>query len=830
MRSRIGKLFTAAALIFLGAAVWLSGPAAFGQTAPPADSPAAAAQPAAPPEPAAPEPEPLPNPDETLGTTAEDDQILRQIWQERIQTLSQQASELAVNIDTALEGGDFSRRLTQANGERNRLMRLFQISRGYPAQQEDLLRQMQGLADQIARERQPLELLQSTLSQKQAEVQSLQKDLAGATLPAGPEETSPQTSLESLFKLLEASGHKLSSVLEPGQSLLAYLQRTIADIEKELPVTWQDYYLKSLSETGQGFGLTSNYDLIVKWLQSVTSMSLFIYPQTGADWLAALVKFLITMGITAILGTVVKRSTARLSRSWQDALDRILKGPWLWLIFGFALLMAARSPLGGSYLLLKLPGVLMLLWGLAALSWQMRLAAVPKLIGQKSPLSRFFPPAALGVFFLYLDCPAGPMTVVWAAVLVIFLIWLRRSGRKELTAERTILEGLAFGSSFYFALVSLLVAVIGYPRLAILVFLLLFTLVNIMVLASALIALGSMLSDSYFNPEVKPIRHAIIQSLAIPLAFILSLVCAGPWLWAVPGSEYLLRHLMQTGYTVGDASFEVSRIIFIAVLFFLFRSLLAFGRTSLEQLPRTFPGLEKGVIPPLQALFTYLVWGLFAIIALALLGVNFTSLAVVAGGLSVGIGMGLQNLFNNLVSGLILMFGRTITVGDLVEVGGVTGTVKSITIRSTTLETAEKAVVFVPNSSIMSGQFVNWTRNHRQVRRNLTIGTCYGIDIARALTLMKEAALANDKVLAGDPPLAVLSSFGDSSLVFTLYVTITDIDLAVSVLSALRMDVEQRFNAAGITIFNPSLEVTLTGSPAPALPPAEPAGPDFLKA
>jgi small-conductance mechanosensitive channel len=340
-----------------------------------------------------------------------------------------------------------------------------------------------------------------------------------------------------------------------------------------------------------------------------------------------------------------------------------------------------------------------------------------------------------------------------------------------------------------------------------------------MILATALVTLGLSVSDAYFPETAHPIKRAISKSLAIPLAVVLSLVCAIPWLWAVPGLEFLLVNFLHQGYTVGDASFQLSRLFLIIFLFFLFRSFVAFGKTSLEQMPKTFAGLEKGVIPPLKVLFSYLVWVVYLLIALGLLGVNFTSLAVVAGGLSVGVGLGLQAIFGNLVSGLILMFGRTLMVGDLIEVGGVLGTVRSVNIRSTELETAEKAVVYVPNSNIMSGQFVNWTRNHRQVRRKLTVLTCYGIDVALALSTMKEAALAHANVVAGDPPLALFSDFGDNSLIFTLSVTIVDVDFGLSTLSAIRQEIERRFQALGITLYNPCLEVTMA-NPALATPPA----------
>jgi small-conductance mechanosensitive channel len=731
-----------------------------------------------------------------------DDTFLRQIWESRALGVNQMVIEASSSVDSILGSGTLSDRLSSANVELSLLMRLFQISRAYPAQQEDLLRQMQGLRANIQRDLDPLEFQKNLLTQRRQEVSSLKKDMAGLVFSETSNQ-SAKTNLEQASKLLEKTNQKINTVLEPGQILLKNLDAAIDSIEKDIPQTWRSYYLASFTASGHGFGLKDNMELIFKWVESMGSMSLFIYPQSGSGWLETLIKFMVTMCLTALLGVIIRQAAARSRLAWKNNLIKIIQGPWLWLILGFSLVIGSHNSLGGSYLALKLPGILALLWGLASLSWGLR-EAIHTSDAHHSPLARFYPPAAIGVIFLFLDCPAGPMTVGWFIVLSLFLAWLYHTKGIHGSTKLPLFDRITYESAVYFALASLLTTIFGYPRLAILVFMLLFTLVNIMILASALISLGEAFSDIHFDRATSPVKQAISKSLTIPLAFVLSLVCAVPWIWAVPGLEYLLRYALKSGYTVGDASFELSRVLFIVFLFFLFRSLMAFGLTSLDQFPKTFNRVNIGVVQPMKALFTYLVWTIYVIIALGILGVNFTSLAVVAGGLSVGVGLGLQAIFGNLVSGLMLMFGGTIMVGDLVEVGGVSGTVKSINIRSTVLETAERAVVYVPNSSIMSGQFVNWTRNHRQVRRKLIVQTVYGVDIALALQTMKEAALAQEKVVTSDPPLALFSEFGDNSLIFNLFVTISDIDFGLSTLSAIRMDIEQRFQAKGIVLYNPS--------------------------
>jgi small-conductance mechanosensitive channel len=203
-----------------------------------------------------------------------------------------------------------------------------------------------------------------------------------------------------------------------------------------------------------------------------------------------------------------------------------------------------------------------------------------------------------------------------------------------------------------------------------------------------------------------------------------------------------------------------------------------------------------------------------------MLGVNFTSLAVVAGGLSVGIGFGMQNIFNNLISGLMLIFGRTLLVGDFVDIGGASGTVRAISIRSTTIETVERALVYVPNSIIMAGQFTNWTRASRLVRRSVVIGVAYESDTDLVKTIMLEAAKKQDHVLQSPPPAVLFTNFGDNALEFTLNVFIDDLDYALSTLSALRFELERAFRANNIDIPFPQLTLHTEGggSDSPAKP------------
>ncbi len=136
----------------------------------------------------------------------------------------------------------------------------------------------------------------------------------------------------------------------------------------------------------------------------------------------------------------------------------------------------------------------------------------------------------------------------------------------------------------------------------------------------------------------------------------------------------------------------------------------------------------------------YIVWALGILLSLTAFGLNTTSLAVVFGALSIGLGFGLQNIFNNFISGLILLFERPIQVGDVVEVGGTWGEVLKINVRSTLVQTYDNSTLIIPNSEFISSRVTNWSHKDPTIRRDLMVGVAYGSDTALVEQLLLQAA------------------------------------------------------------------------------------------
>jgi small-conductance mechanosensitive channel len=752
--------------------------------------------------------------------TAEESLAL--IWATRTDDLTALGEEiLSLQRNAETLASPLMGRLRTTRSRFARLSGIFQASRGHPAEQLTLVRQMRGLYRELQAAVTPLQGIADIVGIRLEEIAGARSDLdvlfkesaaEGVNLQgeSGKESQGLKKYLQALAEAeqrLKSASARLDRLLSPARISLDRMGRAIADLNDSLVGIWEAYYFTPSETTLEA--LLSTPALLADWAVSLKARLAFAYPQSLEEWLESLRAFLVAVFPMVLLGWLGLRGADRLPAHWRRACAMVIRRAWVWMGLGLAVLMAAGNRFGGVYFGFVLLGSLVLVAGIASMSWRLRLAAKPVLERKPSPLTPLCVPAALGMFMLFSDLPPRILGILWGIAILAFLIVIFRLNRAA-RAERSslpLLEAFAYGCAFYLGFGSFCVAVAGYARIAILLFMFLFALVNAVILGSALTDLLDILAGRLFSRKKTPVRLAVAEAVARPAAWLLALLCAAPWLWAAPGAFYLIDHALSANYTVGEASIDSSRILLLILCFFLVRAFIRLGQTSLDHLPERMPYIERGVIPPLRNVLAYGVWGLFLIFCLALFGVDFTSLAVVAGGLSVGIGFGLQNLFSNMVSGIMLIFGRTLLVGDYVEVAGAAGTVRAINIRSTTIETPDRALVYVPNSSIMAGQFVNWTRNSRTVRRSISIGVAYGSPTGRVAELLVQAAAEHPHVLSSPAPIVYFQNFGDSSLEFQLFFVIDDFDNAARALSDVRLSIDRLFDEHGIEIPFPQITV-----------------------
>lgn len=220
--------------------------------------------------------------------------------------------------------------------------------------------------------------------------------------------------------------------------------------------------------------------------------------------------------------------------------------------------------------------------------------------------------------------------------------------------------------------------------------------------------------------------------------------------------------------------------------------------------------LDAGLQYAIARIVSYIVLVLGLLIGLETLGVNLSSLAVIAGALGVGIGFGLQNIVSNFVSGLILLTERPIQIGDRVDVGGTMGGVIRIGARSTTIVTNDNITIIVPNSEFISGRVINWSIGDPKVRFRIPVGVSYGSDPHLVEKLLLEVADSNPHALKDPPPTVRFVEFADSALNFELRVWSVDMVSRPGALrSELNFAIWDKFKQHGIEIPFPQRDLHL---------------------
>ena len=266
-----------------------------------------------------------------------------------------------------------------------------------------------------------------------------------------------------------------------------------------------------------------------------------------------------------------------------------------------------------------------------------------------------------------------------------------------------------------------------------------------------------------------------------------------------------------TGFYIGDMKISLVSIFtgigaFLASLFAfkMIKNSLQSGKLSQIEMD---PGIRNSFIAGIGFLGSIIS----VLVALVVMGGSLKGLTLIAGALSLGAGLGLQNVVSNFVSGIILLFERPIKIGDWVIIAGQEGTVKRINIRSTVLETFTKSDVIIPNADILSGTLINMTHDSKFGRVDIMIGVAYHSDVNLVKKILLEIPQENKKVLQKPQPFVTFTDFGASSLDFKLSCYTSDITNRASISTDLRERILARFREYNIEIPFPQQDIHVIG-------------------
>lgn len=747
---------------------------------------------------------------------AEAAKSVQEAWDALLATHNARLAGIIEHTQTLKDGlsdltSDTSQSLSLLEQEFQKLDALSQVTGSMPSDLTVLVERFHRIRERIQALIKPLQNTQTELEKEKQALTLLEKSLTGQSSEVGGKITSR---LREANKSISNLQNRYDRIIAPALDLIEQVQTRIDEVMKNMPTLWNNYYFQSSGHF---------YD-VVAWakdirnlgsLSELFSLRLTTELPSSMDALFSMLARIASALLFFVLFGLALRHTARkrLPEQMQGGVDRVMRNSAVWLVVGISIHLSAWGD-GKLYQMVATLGTMCLCWGQMLLAWDLYEFENPNR-SRLSPLWPMFPPLLIGMILLNFDPFPLFICVVWVIVQAIDL-WKTRS--LQLPAQplpRTIMR--LYTIQLW---ITLIISLLGFSRLSILISMC-FTSITVTIMLCVSIFKVEHLIESHLPKEgTIAVMASLAMALIMPIVLLISVMAAVLWIMAYPGGYFLLQHMATLGFNIGDVSLNAMQILSIFIAFYLTRAMLAVGNTFMAGMQAQISRISVSLLAPMQVIYKCVLWGLFGLYALKALGFNLSSLSMIAGGLSVGIGIGLQNMVQNFTSGLSVIFGQTIREGDVVEVGSITGVVKKINIRSTMVETYDNAIIFIPNSSFLNSSFTNWTHNNRRVRKEIAVGVAYGSDVNHCLALLLKIAREHPKVLFYPEPSSYFVNFGASSLDLILRFWVREYNDAMAITSDIRLKINDVFAEEGIEISFPQLDVHMRNADDAALPPA----------
>lgn len=251
-------------------------------------------------------------------------------------------------------------------------------------------------------------------------------------------------------------------------------------------------------------------------------------------------------------------------------------------------------------------------------------------------------------------------------------------------------------------------------------------------------------------------------------------------------------------------SVSVLDLIIIVTAIFITTIIL---RIALKLITKNLPENDKSKFNVVYGYFRWLVYLIILLITLHSVGVNVTAVFAASAALLIGIGLALQTLFQDIISGVFILVDQTVHVGDIIEIEGKVGRVEEIKLRTTRAVTIDNKVLIIPNHLYLENSLYNWTQNGITTRESVNVGVAYGSDVQLVKKLLIQAASTHPDVLSEPEPTVVFTDFGDSSLNFKIAFSINDSFKAQFPKSDIRFEIDKLFRENNITIPFPQRDV-----------------------
>lgn len=253
----------------------------------------------------------------------------------------------------------------------------------------------------------------------------------------------------------------------------------------------------------------------------------------------------------------------------------------------------------------------------------------------------------------------------------------------------------------------------------------------------------------------------------------------------------------QISISIFDMLIVVTAIVITTVVLKIF----------LRIITRNLPEADKGKFNVVYGYFRWLIYIIILLITLHSVGVNVTAVFAASAALLIGVGLALQTLFQDIISGVFILIDQSVHVGDIIELEGKVGRVEEIKLRTTRAVTIDNKVLVIPNHLYLTNSLYNWTQNGTLTRESVDVGVAYGSDVQLVKKLLLQTASTHPDVIAIPEPIVLFRDFGDSALNFRLVFTLNDSFKASFPKSDIRFEIDRLFRENNITIPFPQRDV-----------------------
>lgn len=702
-----------------------------------------------------------------------------------------------------------SEKSQELSQEMLRLSIMYNMEEGNPVEMRDIYRQLKIVHDQcvtlVAPVNADLEAIDGLKKVLRTHLGDYERLAADKSNPEVSEAAAGHvTDMKETIALVERAYGIIDIIPNTIEHLLARLEPRKVIIENDLTTAWKKYFLAPHSSPSlfTADAWKSARVVLNNWA-GFWAYWLIPYSQNKSAIISVILKGAIS-SIAILVGFLA--IIVHLKRKYPLV---ALAGTFLpfccCTAFGLPLMIIGATTGLGPLSTLTFLAEIILAAGLVSLGWKLRrLSANDPATFKHNPLWGYWIIFAAGILvqlFHIASILYSPLIALLFILAGIYSYTLQRKDqhmldRRLLTVTSWLSISLAAVTSFGWGSLALLLATVWFAIM-----------LNI--------ELGAGLAGCLAKIRARGARNAttartLAEGVAFPMIFLGLFAVTILWVTLYIGGMPLVSRIIQWRVIVGYLSLNLSMIVIIIALLFITRSFIVLVNALITFISeRLGTGtLREGVIKSLHAISTYVIWSLYILLSLKLVGVGVGHLAIVAGGLSIGAGFGLQDLIKNFFSGLILLFGRSIHPGDEIQLENVRGTVMKINIRNTIVQTNDDSTIFIPNSDLIYKNIVNWTYRDPRGRAEISVAVAYGSDTELVKELLLRCAASNPAVLNQPAPYVLFWDFGDNALAFRLRFWIRrPVQTRDKISSTIRFEIDRVFKENNIEMAFPQQDI-----------------------